>query len=169
MKSHLLILQRLSQCLEGLGVEFRKFVEEKYPMIGESDLAWHDRTTSSDKTDAGDAMMRLSARRVAPGESIDCESGKSMHRHGFEALPVCHRGENARQSLGQHCLAGSRRAAEKNVVTAGGRDLECSFGEWLAVNLGKVGRGRQLLCARAAARGVGAGPNTLQATLEINL
>src|SRR4030095_9310885 len=48
------------------------------------------------------------------------------------------RWQDGRQTLREHCLAGSRRSDKENVVATSARDLECAFCILLSTNLGEV-------------------------------
>ena len=59
---------------------------------------------------------------------------------GLQRLFKCHLRQNGGQALGQHALAGARRADEQHVVAAAGSDLQCALGLGLPLYIGKIQR-----------------------------
>jgi hypothetical protein len=67
-----------------------------------------------------------------------------MDHRGFEQFGGRQRRQQARQALGQHRLARTRRAAEEEVVTPGGGDLQRPLGVFLTFDVAQVEAGFRL-------------------------
>ncbi len=67
------------------------------------------------------------------------QTGRTVNSGDFDGLRELHCGQKARQPLGQHGLAGARRAPEKNRMAAGRRDFQRALGALLAVDIRQVG------------------------------
>ena len=113
LKEDLSVLERLAQCLEGLAVEFRKLIEEENSMVCQSNLARSDRPAAPHESHARDAMVWLSKRPLAVCKPGKRQPGNSVNGHRCELLVCGHGGENSREALGEHGLAGAGRPAEK--------------------------------------------------------
>ena len=67
------------------------------------------------------------------------QTGRAVDSGDFDGLRELHRGQKARQPLGQHGLAGARRAPEKNRMAAGRRDFQRALGALLAADIREIG------------------------------
>src|SRR6266576_5509369 len=85
------------------------------------------------------AVMRGAKRRVADERMVWIdETRDGMDPGDLERLLLLERRQDSRQPAGEHGLARAGWAAEQQVVTARGRQLECTASSFLAANVGEI-------------------------------
>ncbi len=78
---------------------------------------------------------RRSDQQPASGQG---DPGRRVHHRGLERQVGREVGQQARQTSGEHRLAGARRTDEQQVVAAGRGDLERQPGQRLPLDVGEV-------------------------------
>ncbi len=129
---------RLAQRLQRGAGEFRKFVEEQHPAMGERDLARLRAQAAADERGQRGRLMGIAERAVAHQPPV-----RKLPRHGmdhgdFERRRGLEREKQSRQALGQHGFAGPGRAHHQKVMAAGRRHFERALGALLALDIGEV-------------------------------
>ena len=66
-------------------------------------------------------------------------AGDTMDFCRFQGLFERHRGQDGRDPLGEHRLAGSRRADHEQVMSAGHCNFNGAFGVFLSLHILKIG------------------------------
>ena len=132
------VFHRLSKCLEGARLELGHFIEKENPVIGECDLAGDDRSSASNQAHSADAVVGGSKWTSSGRNRVERKPGNPVYRHRREALAGSKWRQDSGNALGKHGFAGAGGAAEQQVVVAGCRDLERSFGEGLSVDIGEI-------------------------------
>ena len=101
---------------------------------------------AADQADQRAGMVRSterSAAHQAARRQLHARCG--VDHRGLQRDLWRERRQQPRQALGEHRLAGPRRADEQQVVPAGGGDLQCPPGRRLAADVGQVERRRRIL------------------------
>lgn len=129
--------QRLAQDLQDLALELRQFVEEQHALVRQGDLARLRAAAAADQGRRGGGVVRLAERSLRPVPEGDV-AGHRMDRCDLQGLVLVERRQQAGQAAGQEGLAGARRAAEQQVVRAGGGHQQGALGGGLALDLGQV-------------------------------
>ncbi len=137
-------LQRLAQGVERLGLELGQLVQEEHPVVGQADLARLDPDAAAGQGGHAGGVVRGAEGAGAIQRAFGDHPGHGLHHRGLEQFRRGEGRQDAWQPLGQHRLAGTRRADEQQVVTPGGGDLEGAFGVLLALDVAQVGTGRIL-------------------------
>jgi hypothetical protein len=135
------VFERLAHDFKHVAREFGEFIEEEQAVMGERDFTgtWDD--ASADEASVRDRVM---GRAKGPlgnesGRGVE-DSGDGVYLGGLERFFKGERSKNGRQALGEHCLAGARRADHEDVVTSGSSNLECALGGLLAADIFEVDR-----------------------------
>ena len=89
----------------------------------ERDLAGLRNGTAADKAGLRDSVMRRLERALDNEPCLTREPSDGVDLCYLEGLFKLERREDRREPLREHCLAGTRRADEKDVVTARARNL----------------------------------------------
>lgn len=144
--------QRLAQHFQDLAVELRQFVEEQHALVRQGDLARLRAAAAADQRRCRGGVVWLAERPLRPVAERDV-AGHRMDRRDLQRLVLAERRQQAGQAAGQERLAGARRAAEQEVVRAGGGNQQGALGRCLALYLGQVGIGARF--AEQPARLVG--------------
>lgn len=129
--------QRLAQDLQDLALELRQFVEEQHALVRQGDLARLRAAAAADQGRRGGGVVRLAERSLRPVPEGDV-AGHRMDRRDLQGFVLVERRQQAGQAAGQEGLAGARRAAEQQVVRAGGGHQQGALGGGLALDLGQV-------------------------------
>ena len=133
------LLERLPQRVERAGRELPELVEEQHAPVRECDLARAGAAAPAADERGGRRGVVGGAERPAADEAAgDRFAGGGVDAGDLERLGGGQGREDGAQSPGEHRLAGAGRAAEQQVVAAGGRDLERLAGERQPPHVGEV-------------------------------
>src|SRR5262249_17875772 len=133
------VLERLAEDLQYIPSELGELIEEEDAMVGEGELSRAPEWASADEPRVRHGVMGRSERSLGQQRSRATEEpvdGVDLAR--LRALVEGHQREEAGGRSGEHRLAASRRAAEEDVVSAGGGELERHLDVVLAAHLGHV-------------------------------
>ena len=142
------LLERLAQRLQRRPRELRELVQEQHAVVGQDRLAQRPALRATHEPSCGDRVVRSAKRPPAdePACDVACEAVYASHLDGLRAAQ---RRQDRLKSLGQHCLASARRAAQQAVVAACGRDHERSHGVVLTADVTQVRTAGELVFMRA--------------------
>ncbi|KAF5031758.1 hypothetical protein DSECCO2_624440 [anaerobic digester metagenome] len=135
---HLAVLQGLAQHLQHGLLEFRQFVQEKHPAVGHGHLARARIGAAADEAGVGNGVVRAAEGALREQARAVQAAGHRIDGRDLEGLLEGQRRQHRGDALGEHGLAGTRRADEKQVVRAGRRDLHRALGMGLSLDLGEV-------------------------------
>ena len=84
-------------------------------------------------------MMRIPERAGTHERDVARQQpNDGMYLCCLKRLLECHRRQDARQPLRQHCLPTSRRTYQDDVMRAGSSHLQCSFDILLPLNIREI-------------------------------
>ncbi len=129
--------ERLAQRFEYAALELRQLVEEQHAVVGERDLARHGRrAAAAQRHRAGGVMRRAEDAR---GPALRCKlPDQTQHRGRLERFVRSHRRQDPGEALCQHGLAGARRPDQQYAVSAGGRNLDRTTRDELALDVEEI-------------------------------
>jgi len=111
-------------------------------VVGEADLSGHRIVSAPDKTRVGDGVMGAAEGACGHQPVLGPDqSGDGIDFGGLDGLLQVPFREDRRQPLGEHGLAGPRRADQQNIMGAGGRDFHGPLRGLLAADILKIVRG----------------------------
>ena len=97
--------------------------------------------------------MRVAERPLADQPAgLEC-AGDAVDHADFKRLGGIERRQDARKARRQHGFPGARRPDHQQIVAAGGGDLECALGRFLALDVAQVRNDRRLVVPAAGAGG----------------
>ena len=115
------------------------FIQEKDPVLGKTDFTGLGDCTAPDHGDVADRMVWV-AIGSGPDQSIPLGQSRNRVQFGrLQAFLKCHRGQDPKESLGQHCLAGTGRSDHQKVMPPCCGNLQGSACASLTVNIRQVG------------------------------
>ena len=139
---HLAVLQRLPQAFEGGETELRKLVEEQHAEMSETDLSGARGAAAADQPRRRDRVMRGPKGALGDKRNIRRkESGYAVDARDLDRLGAREHRHDARETPGEHGLAGARRPAHEYVVSPGHGDLESTLDLILTHDVRQVGVG----------------------------
>jgi len=108
---HEAAFEGLAERFQGILAEFRQFVQEEDPVVGEADLPRPRDMAAADQAGVGDGMMgrpegALSDHNIPPAQ----ETGDGIYLGRFDGLGEGQGRQDGRQAPGQHRLPAPRRA-----------------------------------------------------------
>jgi hypothetical protein len=118
--------------------KFSQLVEEQNPAMGEGDLSggWNSGATTDQGGPCRGVMRR--PKRWSRQKHIT-QPGVRPDQGDFDRAMIVQRGQDARETPGQHRLASPRRPMKQDVVASRRRYLQRSFRHPLAPNVDEVG------------------------------
>ena len=133
------VLDGLAQHLQRLPLKFRQLIKKEHAVVRQRNLPRHRAGAA-----AGQARRRDGVVRRAEGAGVHNRVvGRQQPRHridagGLDGLLKAELGQDGRQPLGQHALAGAGRADQQQVVPARRRNLQRALGKGLPAHVGHV-------------------------------
>ena len=108
--------------------------------MGERNLAGPGVHAAADQRRHRRRMMRRAKRAPVGQRAAGQMAGDRMDHRDFQQFARVQRRQDRRQALGEHRLAGARRAAHQQVVAASRRHFERALGAFLAADVAHVGQ-----------------------------
>ena len=133
------VFEGFAQHFEDAAVEFGQFVQKEDAVVGERDFAWFGDGAAADEGDGRAAVVRGAVGALHPVLRAEALLGEGEDGGAGDGFFAAHGRKDAGQALGKHGFAGAGRAAEQEVVAAGGGDEECPFCRFLADDVAQVG------------------------------
>ena len=130
-------------------------------MVGECCFSWTKRPAASDDGGGRACVVRRSegGLQVESGSYLE-QAGCTPDAHDFERSFFVKRGENGRQTAGEHALAGARRTLEEEVVLASGCNFNDPASPSQAPELTQIGTSGSVDCWEGRVlRGAGPSPS----------
>ncbi len=133
------LFQRLAQNFQAAAIEFREFVKKKNAVVGEADLPRGGRAAAADHPGIADRMVRRAERPRGQERLIGLEPAKrTVDACRTQALGGRQRGQDGRQTAGEHGFSRARRTDHQDIMPPRGRDHQGSFGELLAAHVREI-------------------------------
>ena len=121
------------------GLSFCGVIEEEHALVGTRDSAGLGHPlTAADNAGHRCRVVRVAVRRSGDELVGKIEPSERVHCRDLEGVAHVEVGKQARDSLGEHGLADSRRAVEEHVVPASRGYLASPLRLHLANNIGQV-------------------------------
>src|ERR1019366_3612844 len=114
------IFERLAHDIENIARKFREFIEEENSVMSERNLAGAGNCSAADETRVGNRVMGSAEWAEADQSGVCIEhSSNTVNLGSFESLLKSEGWQDGWHALGEHRLAGARRADHQDVVTSG--------------------------------------------------
>ena len=135
---HLAGFQRAAQAIQGLGAEFRQFIQEQHAIVRQADLTGLGLEAAAGQRRHAGRMVRIAERAGAGQLALGDQPGHRMDHRGLKQLFRGQWRQEARQPGGHHRLARSGCADKSQVVPPGRGDLQGPLGVFLTLDLAQV-------------------------------
>ena len=122
------LLQGLAHSLQHVPAKFRQLVQKQNTVVGQGHLPRPQGRAAAGQCRGGGGVVGRA--EGAAGQQGVCRIRQPGHRPdagGLQGLPGGQVRQNGGQPFGQHGLAGTGRADEQQVMSAGGSDLQRPF------------------------------------------
>lgn len=120
-------------------MKFRQFIQKKHAVMGKTDLSRHRVCAPAQKSRIGNRMVRRTKRSLGHERLMRFErAGNTVDFCGLQRFLKGQRRKNTRHPLGQHALAGARRANRQQIVSTRHRHLDRPLGPLLPFDIAVI-------------------------------
>ena len=152
------VLQGLAQGFQQGVAEFGQLVQKEDAAVAQGDFAGTEHPAAAHQPGVGDGVVGRAERALGNQRAVGGQvAADAVNLGDFQRFVGRQVGQDAGQGAGQQGFAGTGRAAEQDVVKAGGGHFQGPFGVILAADVGQVGAVRRLAVAVEIDAAVGEG------------